>query len=75
MNGAYMHMQKNDYSIVIKRDGGFYTGYCLEVPQAKGQGDTRDEAIADVRKAIILCRAHIEDKRKKNKSDLVTISV
>jgi len=33
--------RKEDYNILIKKDGRFYTGYCLEIPQARGQGDTK----------------------------------
>ena len=67
--------KKGNYGIVIKKDGRFYTGYCLEIPQAKGQGDTRDEAIEDTKKAIILCRSYLEDKKKTPKLDLVTVSI
>ena len=56
-------MQKKDYSILVKRDGAFYAGYCLEIPQAKGQGDTKDEAVEDTKKAIILCRSYLDDKK------------
>ena len=69
-------MQKMwDYNIIIQKDGKFYTGYCLEIPQAKGQGETRDEAIEDIKKAIILCRSYFEDKRKNHQLDLVTVTL
>ncbi|MDE0090396.1 MAG: hypothetical protein OXP12_03460 [Thaumarchaeota archaeon] len=67
--------QKSDYNIVVKKDGKFYAGYCLEMPQAKGQGNTRDEAIEDTKKAIILCISYLEDKRNDPELDLITVSI
>jgi predicted RNase H-like HicB family nuclease len=63
-----------EYSIAVKKDGKFYVGYCLEIPQARGQGNTRAEAIKDTKRAIRLARAYLEDK-KKNSTGLVTVSV
>lgn len=67
--------EKRDYNILIKKDGKFYVGYCLEIPQARGQGDTREEAIRDTKKAIKLCRSYLEGKKKGSASKLVTVSV
>ena len=67
--------EKNAYNIMVKKDGKFYAGYCLEIPQAKGQGKTRDEAIEDTKKAIILCLSYMEDKRNDPKLDLITVSI
>ena len=63
-----------EYSIAIKKDGKFYGGYCLEIPQARGQGSTKAEAIKDTKRAIKLCRAYLEDKKKKATRP-VTVSV
>jgi predicted RNase H-like HicB family nuclease len=63
-----------EYRIAIKKDGKFYVGYCLEIPQARGQGKTKAEAIKDTKSAIKLCRAYLEDKNK-NATGLVTVSV
>lgn len=67
--------KKEDYHIVVKKDGRFYVGYCLEISQAKGHGNTRNEAIEDTKKAIILCKTYLEDKKKDPKLDLTTISI
>jgi len=67
--------KKEDYNILVKKDGGFYVGYCLEIPQARGQGDTKQEAITDTKKAIKLCKSHLEDKKKDLASKLVTVSL
>lgn len=42
-----IHDAKAEYHIAIKKDGEFYLGYCLEIPQARGQGKTKAEAIKD----------------------------
>ena len=67
--------KKEEYSILVKRDGRFFVGYCLEMPQARGQGDTRQEAITDTKKAIKLCRSYLEDRRKDLASKLVIVSL
>jgi predicted RNase H-like HicB family nuclease len=66
--------KKREYSIAVKKDGKFYVGYCLEIPQARGQGDTKAEAILDTKRAIKLSRAYLEAK-KKNNSGLVTVLI
>jgi len=66
---------KQDYNIVIKKDGKFYVGYCLEIPQARGQGNTKAEAIQDTKQAIKLCKSYLEGKKKISASNLVTVSV
>lgn len=67
--------EKRDYNIIIKKDGKFYVGYCLEIPQARGQGDTKTEAIEDTKKAIKLCKSYLEDKKRRAASKVVTVSV
>ncbi len=65
--------EKRDYNIILKKDGKFYVGQCLEIPQARGQGDTKAEAIDDTKKAIKICRAYLESKKKLVKP--ITVSV
>jgi len=67
--------KKEDYNILIKKDGEFYVGYCLEISQARGQGNTKQEAITDTKKAIKLCKSYLEDKKKDLASKLVTVSL
>ena len=66
--------QKRDYTIMLKKDGKFYVGHCLEIPQARGQGNTKAEAIQDTKQAIKLCKSYLEDK-KISSAKLVTVSV
>ena len=60
---------------MLKKDGKFYAGYCLEIPQARGQGNTKAEAIEDTKRAIKLCKSYLENKRKNSSAKLVTVSV
>lgn len=41
-------------------EGGFWAT-CLEVPGANGQGETREECLADLKKAVVLL---IESERE-----------
>ena len=66
--------EKRDYSILLKKDGKFYVGQCLEIPQARGQGNTKEEAIEDTKKAIKLSKSYLASKRKRQ-SNLVMVSV
>lgn len=70
-----MAEKKSNYHVIVEKDGKFYVGYCLEIPQARGQGNTRAAAILDTKRAIRLCRSYLEDKKKKEASKLVTVSV
>jgi len=49
---------------MIKKDAKYYVGYCLEIPQARGQGNTRAEAIQDTKQAIKLCKSYLENKKR-----------
>ena len=64
---------KKEYNIVIKKDGKFYTGYCLEIPQAHGQGDTKKEAVADTKEAIKICKSYLDSKKKS--TNIITVSI
>ena len=66
--------EKRDYNILLKKDGSFYMGQCLEIPQARGQGNTKAEAIEDTKKAIKISKLYLESKKKLS-SNLVTVSV
>jgi predicted RNase H-like HicB family nuclease len=45
---------RNEYTIIIERDGVWYIGYCPEIPGANGQGRTIDECRISVFEAIAL---------------------
>ena len=42
----------NEFTAIIERDGKWHIAYCPEVPGANGQGESREEAISNLRDAI-----------------------
>lgn len=56
-------VHRRDYNIVVKKDGNFYVGYCIEIPQARGQGTTKAETIIDTKRAIKLCLSYLTHNR------------
>ena len=48
----------NEFTAILERDGPWYTGYCAEVPGANGQGESREECLANLREAIALVLEH-----------------
>ena len=65
--------EKKEYNILVKKDGKFYVGHCLEIPQARGQGNTKAAAIKDTTQAIKLCKSYLESKKKT--ANIVTVSI
>ena len=53
---------KNEFTAVLEpaEEGGYFA-YCPEVPEANGQGETREETLDDLRDAISLV---LEDRRE-----------
>jgi predicted RNase H-like HicB family nuclease len=45
---------RNEFTAIIERDGPWFVAYCTEVPGANGQGETREECLANLRAAISL---------------------
>ena len=45
---------RNEFTAVVEQDGPWYVAYCAEVPGANGQGETREECLANLRAAIAL---------------------
>lgn len=53
---------KNEFTAVLEpADEGGYFAYCPEVPEANGQGETREETLDSLREAIALV---LEDRRE-----------
>ena len=53
---------KNEFTAVIEdaEEGGYFA-YCPEVPEANGQGETREDTLDNLRQAIVLV---LEDRRE-----------
>ncbi len=52
---------RNQFTAIVERDGDWFVAYCLEIPGANGQGETREEALASLSDAIALI---LEDRRE-----------
>jgi predicted RNase H-like HicB family nuclease len=51
---------RNEFTAIVERDGPWYIAYCAEVPGANGQGKSRAECLANLRKAIALVRTALD---------------
>lgn len=52
---------KNEFTAIIERDEEWYIAFCPEIPEANGQGTTKDEACESLAEAIALV---LEDRRE-----------
>lgn len=52
---------RNEFMAIIERDEGFYIAFCPEIPEANGQGTTKDEACESLAEAIALV---LKDRRE-----------
>jgi len=49
---------RNRYTALIQRDGKWFIAFCPEVPEANGQGKTREECLENLAAAIELVLDH-----------------
>ena len=52
---------KSEFTAIIERDEAWYIAFCPEIPEANGQGATKDEARESLAEAIALV---LEDRRE-----------
>jgi len=52
---------RNEFTAVFEQDGGWYIGFCPEIPGANGQGRTIDECRQSLAEAVELV---LEDRRE-----------
>jgi len=45
---------RNRYTALVQRDGKWFIAFCPEVPEANGQGKTREECLGSLAAAIEL---------------------
>ena len=43
---------RNEFTAIVEQDGPWSVAYCAEVPGANGQGNSREECLANLREAI-----------------------
>ena len=66
------------FTVVLRaEDVGGYSVQCVEIPEAISQGETREEALANIREAIELVLEHLEEKARigKGKAEFVEVVV
>lgn len=51
----------SEFTAIIERDGDWYIAYCAEIPEANGQGRTKEEARESLAAAIKLV---LKDRRE-----------
>ena len=52
---------RNEFLVIIERDGDWFIAYCPEIPGANGQGKTKNQARESLAEAIALI---LEDRRE-----------
>jgi predicted RNase H-like HicB family nuclease len=45
---------QNEFTAVIEPDGEWFVGFCPEIPEANGQGLTREDCLQDLAEAVKL---------------------
>jgi len=66
------------FTVVLQAEEiGGYSVQCVELPQAISQGETKEEALANIRGAIELVLKHLAQKAKtqKAKAEFVEVAV
>ena len=57
-------MMRNRYTAVVQRDGKWFIAFCPEVPEANGQGKTREECLESLAAAIELVLDYKRDQAR-----------
>ena len=43
---------RNEFTPIVEKDGACYVAHCSEVPDANGQGKSREECLENLREAV-----------------------
>ena len=58
----------------IRKEGDWFVAFCPEVPEANGQGCTKEECLQSLREAVLLLMEdRREDARKKSEAELLEL--
>ncbi|GIU72902.1 MAG: hypothetical protein KatS3mg003_2381 [Candidatus Nitrosocaldaceae archaeon] len=63
------------FTIILDKEDKGYSAQCLELPSAISQGDTKEEAIENIKEAIELVLEVLEEKAKKRGAKLEEVTV
>lgn len=67
---------KQKFTVRITKDPtGGYSGRCLEIPAAISEGETLEELTANMKEVIQLVLEHMKEKAKKEKSQIIEITI
>jgi predicted RNase H-like HicB family nuclease len=65
-------MKRRKFTVVLTPGHEWkYKAQCLEIPQARSEGNTKQEALKNIKEAIEVVLEHVQSKAKKNKSSEV----
>ena len=76
-SAAWRNLVKMLFKVVISadvEDGGFNVS-CPAIPGCHSQGETREEAVANIREAIIGCLDVLNDRAQKRSGDDIIAEV
>jgi predicted RNase H-like HicB family nuclease len=65
---------RNRYTAVVQRDGKWFIAFCPEVPEANGQGKTRQECLESLAAAIELVLDYKREQGLENAPNSIEIS-
>lgn len=61
-------MKRRKFTVILTPGHEWkYKAQCLEIPQARSEGNTKREALKNVKEAIEVVLEHVESKTKKSK--------
>jgi len=64
------------FTVALRHEeGGGYSVQCLELPQAISQGETKSEALTNIKEAIELTIDHLKAKERAKKAEFVEVIV
>jgi predicted RNase H-like HicB family nuclease len=64
-----------EYTVkLVQEDSGYFV-QCMEIPAAISQGETKQEAIKNIREAISLVLEDIEDEVKELRTEILKVRV
>ena len=64
-----------EYTVkLVQEDSGYFV-QCMEIPAAISQGETKQEAIRNIREAISLVLEDIEDEVKELRTEILKVRV
>jgi predicted RNase H-like HicB family nuclease len=64
------------FTVALRREKeGGYSVQCLELPQAISQGETRGEALTNIKEAIELSLDHLKARERAKKAEFVEVTV